>query len=124
MKRLTASIFAISLLFFACKKKNDGPGEIYGKWKLTETLQDPGDGSGKYMKVNGPAKYLVLDQTGQISGKAMPELIRFKVIDSVSMEVYGKTYQMPLTYRYKVTAKTLTLNPPCIEGCGFKFVRD
>jgi hypothetical protein len=124
-KILLILLAAASIIYVSCKKTddNDGPGEVYGKWKLTETMQDPGDGSGKYIKVTGDAKYITLDKSGKFEGDAIPELLTFKILDSVRMEVTGKNQSQPYNYRYKVSAKSLTLNPPCIEGCGFRFVR-
>ncbi|MBO9673632.1 MAG: hypothetical protein J7577_09310 [Sphingobacteriaceae bacterium] len=132
MKKIFLLILATAgLLYISCKKSehnNDGPGEVYGKWKLTETMFDPGDGSGKYKKVTGEAKYLILsksaDKAGKFEGDALPDLFSFRILDSVKMEVYSNTYKMPLTYYYKVSAKSLELNPPCIEGCGYRFVRE
>ena len=124
MKKLCIILFVFSLIYVGCKKNDDdGPGEIYGKWKLTETMNDPGDGSGKYMKVEGEPKYLTLDQSGQISGEALSDLQNFKVLDSVRIEVFPNTSMPSMIYYYKVSASTLTINLPCIEGCGLRFVR-
>jgi hypothetical protein len=123
MKRLGIFLLVFSVVYLSCKKHEDGPGEIYGTWKLTETMQDPGDGSGKYHKVKGDVKYLTLDRSGQISGDALSHLQSFKVLDSVKMEVVEKASMNPLIYYYKVSASSLTINPPCIEGCGYRFVR-
>ncbi|MFC4211894.1 hypothetical protein ACFOWA_11915 [Pedobacter lithocola] len=126
MKRIVFSLMAITIFisYTSCKKNgiDDGPGELYGKWKLTETLSDPGDGSGRYIKVKGD-KYLVMSRTGKMEGDALPDLSDFKILDSLTMEVTSKTYNRTLQYRYKATANTLTLNPPCFEGCGFRFIR-
>ncbi|RZK01005.1 MAG: hypothetical protein EOO43_24960, partial [Flavobacterium sp.] len=95
MKKILLSLFAIACtLYLSCKKTNstDGPGEVYGKWKLTETYQDPGDGSGKYRKVMGDAKYLTIEKSGKLQGDALPDLSSFKILDSVQMEVYNNTY--------------------------------
>ncbi len=132
MKKILLLLLAITgLIYVSCKKTDkdiDGPGEVYGKWKLIETLQDPGDGSGRYTKVTGQAKYLILtksaDKAGKFEGDAFSGLISFRILDSVKMEVLSNTYKMPLTYYYKVSAKSLELNPPCIEGCGYRFVRE
>ena len=130
-KELLILLAVTSLLYVSCKKTdkdNDGPGEVFGKWKLTETMQDPGDGSGRYKKVSGQIKYLILnksaDKAGKFEGDALPDLFSFRILDSVKMEVFSNTYKMPLTYYYKVSAKSLQLNPPCIEGCGYSFVRE
>ena len=120
---LSGYLVCLSATLVSCKKEKDGPGELYGKWKLTETLQDPGDGSGKYIKVNGEAKYLTIDKSGKFQGNALPDLDNFKVLDSIRMEVTSKTYDKPLVYYYTISEKSLTLNPPCIEGCGYRFIR-
>lgn len=132
MKKILLLLLAtVCIIYVSCKKNTmdkDGPGEVFGKWKLTETMFDPGDGSGKYKKVTGDAKYLTLDKSadkaGKFSGNAVPDLYAFRILDSVTMEVFSNTYKTPSTYRYKVSAKYLQLNPPCIEGCGYKFVRE
>jgi hypothetical protein len=124
MKKMLLSFLVIlSTCYFACKKENNDSKEVYGTWKLTKTMQDPGDGSGKYIAVKGASKFLVLDRNGNFSGDAIPELSAFKILDSVKMEVTFKSQNKPLVYRYKVSAKSLLLNPPCIEGCGFLFER-
>jgi len=124
-------LLAIVTIIVSCKKSdnnNDRPGEVYGKWKLTETLYDIGNGQGKYTKVTGEAKYLKVEKSGNQAGKfkgdAMPNLLSFKILDSVRMEVYSSNYQMPTIFRYQVSANSLELNPPCIEGCGYRFSRD
>ena len=128
MKKIVLLLLAVvGVIYVSCKKSdnnNDGPGEVYGKWKLIETMQDPGDGSGRYKKVSGQAKYLTLDKSGKFEGDAIPELLSYKILDSVKMEVTNKNYNKTLIYGYKVSAKSLQLNPPCIEGCGYRFVRE
>ncbi|RDC54531.1 hypothetical protein DU508_21435 [Pedobacter chinensis] len=125
MKKLLLPLLAILCIFYlSCKKGNDGPGEIYGKWKLTETLMDPGDGSGKYQKVKGKDQYLILEKSGKIEGDVLAEFSTFKILDSVRIEIKAKSNNQALTYYYKVSAKSLTLNPPCIEGCGLRFERN
>ncbi|WP_406826122.1 hypothetical protein [Pedobacter sp. KACC 23697] len=132
MKKILILLLAVGGIIDVCCKKsdnnNDRPGEVYGKWKLTETLFDIGNGQGKYTKVTGEAKYLQVEKSGNQAGKfkgdAIPNLISFKILDSVRMEVYAKTYQMPVVFRYQVSANSLEINPPCIEGCGYRFVRE
>jgi len=125
MKKLLLPLLAILCIFYlSCKKGNDSPGEIYGTWKLTETLMDPGDGSGKYQKAKGKDKYLILEKSGKIEGDVLTEFSTFKILDSVRIELKAKSNNQVLTYYYKVSAKSLTLNPPCIEGCGLRFKRN
>ena len=123
MKKLALLLSIVLItMYVSCKKENDGPGEIYGRWKLTETLSDPGDGSGKYIKVKED-KYVAFDASGKILGDALPDLLTFRILDSVRIEVTAKNQKQPLTYWYKVSRTKLTLNPPCIEGCGLRFER-
>jgi len=132
MKKILLLLLAFaSVIHVSCKKSdnnNDGSSEVYGKWKLTETMFDIGNGKGKYTKVNGKIKYLTLeksaDKAGKFKGDAFPDLFSFRILDSVKMEVYSNTYKMPIVYQYKVSAKSLQLNPPCFEGCGYRFVRE
>ena len=123
MKKLQIVLFAALILSFAaCKKESNGSKEIYGTWKLTETWMDPGDGSGVYRKVKED-KYATFNRDGTIKGDAVTDLLSFKILDSVTMEVKSGNQTSPFIYRYKVTSTKLELNPPCIEGCGLRFVR-
>ncbi|MFC4210921.1 hypothetical protein ACFOWA_07000 [Pedobacter lithocola] len=115
--------FLIATIILSCKKNTESSNEIYGKWKLTETLFDIGNGKGKYTKVTGPDKFLIFDKSGTVEGDVMPDIKRFRLLDSVKIELISNNYVMPITYRYKVNGNSLTINPPCIEGCGLKFIR-
>ncbi|MHA6281496.1 hypothetical protein ACXYMT_15075 [Salinimicrobium sp. CAU 1759] len=46
----------VTMIIFSCSKSDDNQNVInpdfLGKWKLTETLQDPGDGSGVYERID------------------------------------------------------------------------
>lgn len=126
-KGLLLLFITISGLCFSCKKdrKESAPVEIYGKWKLTETMNDPGDGSGKYIKATGEPKYLSFDKDGKLGGDALyMDVFRYRIIDSTRIEILYQNYIAPQVYWYKLTAKTLQINPPCIEGCGLRFVRN
>lgn len=124
MKKIyLAVLVTLTLSYLSCKKSDQGSTEIYGTWKLVETWNDPGDGSGKYVKVKGAPKYISIDKSGTIGGDALPDALSYKILDSVQMEITSNNYAKPFVYRYKVSSNTLELNPPCIEGCGLKFKR-
>jgi hypothetical protein len=126
-KVLLALLITTSGLYLSCKKDKSvpAPGEIYGKWKLTETMTDPGDGSGKYIKETGEPKYLTFDKAGKIEGNGLrAEVLSYKILDSVKLEITYKDDPKPRIIHYKVNSETLQLNPLCIEGCGFRFVRN
>lgn len=123
MKRNILFMFiAISALLLSCEKQNDGPGEIYGTWKLTEQLSDPGDGSGKYRKVKN-GKEVTFKSDGKVEGDALGDFVSFKLLDGNKIELTRSSPNEKLTYLYAVDGKTLTLNPPCIEACGMRFKR-
>lgn len=123
MKKLLFLLsMAVAILCISCEKNIEGPGEVYGKWKLFETLNDPGDGSGKYVRVKGN-QYLVLKKSGNAEGEAMPGVTSFRIIDSLKMEINAGDSNMILIYGYKVSDKHLWIYPPCIEGCGLHFIR-
>ncbi|RNL52125.1 hypothetical protein [Pedobacter jejuensis] len=122
MRKLFLALL-LTTIILSCKKNTEGSNEIYGKWKLTETLFDIGNGQGKYTKVTGPYKFIIFDKSGTVKGDVMPDITRFKLVDSVKIELISNNYIMPITHRYKVSGNKLEINPPCIEGCGLKFVR-
>lgn len=126
-KGLLLLFIATSGLFFSCKKdkKEPAPVEIYGKWKLIETMSDPGDGSGKYIKATGEPKYLSFNKDGKLEGNALSlETFRYRILDSTRVEILYYVYLPPKVFTYKLTDNTLELRPPCIEGCGLRFVRN
>lgn len=54
MKKLLVFLFLVGFLF-SCSKDNEIPNvvnpELFGKWKLIATFQDPGDGSGVFESI-------------------------------------------------------------------------
>lgn len=107
----------------SCDKNDQSPENLYGKWKLTEQLADPGNGSGTWQKVTGKAKYVNFDKEGALTGEALPEFIKFKIIDTVRIQFAQKGTADSIIYYYKIKGDDLILNPPCIEACGIKFVK-
>ncbi|MDD3788879.1 MAG: hypothetical protein PHO94_09315 [Petrimonas sp.] len=52
MKKILVLLIFCGVLF-SCDKSDDTENtELIGKWKLTEVLADPGDGSGTFHKVS------------------------------------------------------------------------
>ena len=98
------------------------PKAIIGTWKLTESLADPGDGSGKYTPVTGPDKFITFDGNGKVTGEAAPNITGYRILDTNKIE-FTTVQNTTMTFRYKITGNQLELNPPCIEACGSKFVR-
>lgn len=134
MKILTkVLLLAVVVLISACSKNNMDVIDVYadpavlkGKWKLSETLADPGDGSGQWQKVPKQSKdYIVFGEDGELSGNAFKEYSTYSVQDSTTLKFTkpdGVTYQ---NYSYKLQGGTLSMSPAgpimCIEACGIRF---
>jgi len=112
--------------FGACTsiKRQSSEPTLVGKWQMTETLADIGDGKATWTPVsNDSIQYVVFAKDGKVSGNAFYNTTSYKLIDSNHVE-FGITGNTSfVTHRYKVTATTLLLNPPCREACGMRFIR-
>jgi hypothetical protein len=124
MKALLIIISSILAIASCGKGDAAGPG-VLGKWIVTESYADPGDGSGTWKKHGKPYDYYLFksDSTVEIGteGKADKQTIRFSVLDS--NRVKFAFAQNPLIYGYTLKNNRLTLHPPCIEGCGMRLER-
>jgi hypothetical protein len=97
---------------------------LVGRWQLTETLSDPGDGSGKWMPAETGSKlYIIFDTDGSVSGNGLPGTTRFAYTDSTHIALTQKGNALPVKYRYKISQNILELNPPCREACGMRYVQ-
>lgn len=128
-KILLLIAFLSAILFFACSKKaytRAGNSALVGKWKLVETLADPGDGSGQWQPVDTTKRYLIkLNDDNSIESNAYPGLGGLKeyniVNDSTVIFIYANDTKF--THFYKINDSSLTLTGGCIEACGSKFTR-
>jgi hypothetical protein len=131
MKTCSKLLIIVTILVIAaCSKENmeiidvfGNPKVLVGKWKLSETLSDPGDGSGKWTKVSR-------DNNQYIEFKENGELIygnykTYMVKDSTTLtftEADGVTYQY---LSYALQNGILSLSPAgpiwCIEACGTRY---
>ena len=106
----------------ACQKKS-APVEnesIVGKWRLTESLSDPGDGSGKWQPADPlHPQFLEFrpDGTAVSPGSAT---VGYKIISDSTLLFITDADSIPL--RYHFTKTTLALTPPCYEACGMHYV--
>lgn len=124
-------IFFLSTIFsfLACQKNQTAQQKIANglnierKWKLTESLADPGDGSGIWTQANpvnpsfvefkkdGNVIFTPADQYGTNH--------RYKLLSDSTMIFFRDAEQF--NYSYKLSDNELTLYPPCIEACGLKY---
>jgi hypothetical protein len=126
MKIKLSAFLLLIIALAACtsiKRQSKAPS-LVGKWQLTETLADIGDGKATWTPVDKDSpQFVVFAQDGKVSGNAFDNTTAYKVTDSnhVEFTITGNTSSV--THRYQVTATKLLLNPPCREACGMRFIR-
>ncbi len=118
MKKYFISILFSAAIVSACNKILSKSGLI-GKWKLTEYLADPGDGSGKWTPAQQPTT-IEFTESGQVRENnkisASYKILSDSVLEWTSATAKVNTY-------YKIDGNQLYLHPPCIEACGEKYIR-
>lgn len=137
-------LLLVMLLFaaFACQDETADPDDqnklmltenngLEGKWKLTDYLADPGDGSGKWRTVTeGFAHTVEFRSDGtfkEVKGVAMssvPLFDAYKILDDQRIEMIPIDKKQPsqIWYYSDLTSGTLTLGYGCIEACSGKYV--
>ena len=134
MKIFTKILVLAAVVFFAaCSKGNmeiidvyADPSVLTGRWKLSETMASPGDGSQEWKKVSKDLNdYIVFGEDGKLSGNAFADYSTYAVKDSITLtftKADGITYQ---NYSYKLQGGALNMSPAgpimCIEACGIRF---
>ena len=132
--KIYTKLFAIVaiLIITACSKENNeiidvlaNPEVLVGKWKLSETLSDPGDGSAKWKKASG-SSYIEFRANGEL-GNSYGDYKTYAVKDSSILkftEADGVKYQ---NYSYELKDGKLSMSPAgpiwCIEACGARYVK-
>lgn len=140
--RLMKSIQALLLMIlltaiFSCKKDENGPAlnsGLVGKWKLVESLLDPGDGSGTFRTVDEMSSNVVEFKANgdfkEVKGliySSVNMYDTFKVLDDKRIELSLRNnpqMQLPpmIWYYSDVTPTTLTLSYGCQNPCSGKFI--
>lgn len=124
--KLVVALTLVIAAFAACttQKSHINTSGLTGRWQLTQTLADIGDGKATWQPASKDSVLIVeLKSDGSITGNAMPGTTHYTITDSVHLAVTIEHNTAPIDYRYKVTNDTLLLNPPCREACGMKFIR-
>lgn len=129
MKYLAYSLIIVIFLFVsACKKEHSpkGTATLTGKWKLVESLSDPGDGSGKWLPVATHTTFELKDN-GTVSGTAFPTYVTYILKDSVTI-TFKQADTVIQNYRYHISQDTLSMSPDgpirCYEACGIRFKKE
>lgn len=111
-------------LFSSCGSKLQlatSTNSILGKWKLTESLIDIGDGKGTWTKAE-MNHYVKFNNDSTIESNLYTDLKQYRLADSVTL-IFVREDLSELKYRYAIKDSGLELNPPCIEACGSRFIR-
>jgi len=134
MKRLIKYLL-LCLIIFSCSDDNGRKSEssdILGKWKLTQTLFDPGDGSGVYVDVEAnDNREIEFTNNGNVISNYSLCLDNPTTGTSFTAPYFAdEDYILPnncfpdgFNIEYQIQGESLILSYPCVEGCLFKFVR-
>ena len=129
MKKSIVVLLLLSLLF-SCNKNDQesATASLVGTWKLTEMLEDPGDGSGTFKPVNSNKKIVFVNNNQVTSNGILCDMsINSDTFTEGSYSETTKTINpsdcQNLTINYEVNANSLILSYRCIEGCKAKYIK-
>lgn len=129
MKNSILLLILLNLLI-SCNKNDQelAPASLIGTWKLTEMLQDPGDGSGTFQPVNSNKKIVFVNSNQVTSNGVLCDMsINSDTFTTGSYSETTKTINpsdcQNLTVNYEVDANSLILSYRCIEGCKAKYIK-
>lgn len=129
MKKSILLLLLLSLLI-SCNEngKELAPTSLAGTWKLTEMLQDPGDGSGTFQPVNSNKKIVFISNNKVTSNGILCDMsINSDTFTTGSYSEATNTINpsdcQNLTINYELNATSLILSYRCIEGCRAKYIK-
>lgn len=127
LKILSLITLAFLFLLGSCDKENANLDRksLSGKWILTESLADIGNGKGTWKAVpKKDVKHVEFKADGALSGDAFPDYISYTIKDSVTISMTHKNQSIQ-NYTYRFEDDKLSMSPAgpmiCIEGCGSRF---
>jgi len=132
MKKTLALVVAI--LFFSCSEPDDKTTDstLIGKWKLTEILMDPGDGSGTFHPVSSN-KMTEFHSDGTITSNGsicmasgetnFPGSGTYSLMDS-TIHSTNCAKGLPLNTTFKMAGSSLIISYPCDEPCREKYLKN
>lgn len=113
--------FLLLFIFSGCDKQHFG-SELMGKWKLTESRNDPGDGSSKWEPADPlHPEYVEFFPGGivKFSPQKENDPNRYRVTGDSTL-VFVRNGNR-IQYVYRISGSTLELKPPCFEPCGLRY---
>ena len=131
MKVCFMFLFLMGMLSCTNKDENPENPELIGKWRLIEILADPGDGSGKFQKVNS-RKIIELHSDEKITSNGSIYYMSVEV-DSPSAGTYSLSDSTIISpdcsnylrnIRFKIEKSFLIISYPCDEACLEKYKKE
>ena len=128
--RKSSLLLLVLILLISCNKNDQvlAPSSLIGTWKLTEMLQDPGDGSGTFQPVNSNKKIVFINSNQLTSNGILCDMsINSDTFSTASYSETTKTINpsdcQNLRINYEWNASSLILSYRCIEGCKAKYIK-
>lgn len=130
MKKTTLLLLFSFLFLTSCggsKKDKTGKESITGKWKLVETLADPGDGSGTFQPVESEKTIEFRDDgtfvvyNGYLCPPAEQSGPSTGTYSLSELTISPKNCDTTITFER--SDGMLILRFPCIEPCGEKYAK-
>lgn len=124
MKKGIIYLLFLAMLSSCNKSKKDTKTGLVGKFKLTQMLADPGDGSGTFELVKSN-KIIEFHDNGKVSSNG--ELCEMSIAsDHSTTGTYSITdssinSSRCTNLRFEFIDNELIIHYPCIEGCSAKF---
>jgi hypothetical protein len=107
----------------ACERTTPvGNNSLIGKWKLSESLADPGDGSGTWQLADPlHPSHLEFKNDGTLSFSPYDiyNSDRYQVTSDSTMVFFRGSESFNMRYNFSKTI--LSLYAPCIEACGSRY---
>jgi len=126
-KSLQVLSMLILFLITSCDKENVNldSKSLTGKWKLTESLADIGNGQSSWKEVSKKdIKRVEFKANGELAGDAFPDYVSYSIKDSVTISMTHKNQSIQ-NYTFRFEDNKLSMSPAgpimCIEACGSRF---
>jgi hypothetical protein len=123
-------VFSSIILVFSCTKQETNDSNLIGRWRLSEVLLDPGNGSGTFQSVSS-SKILEFHSDGTVTSNG--EICSMSIdTDSPSIGTYSNSESTiyssncsSVGIKYQRSGTTLVLNfPNCDEPCATKYLKE
>lgn len=106
-----------------CSKEQRISSSLLGSWKLYSAYVSPG-GPGEWQVADpGNPQYITFKNNGQYIQEPASSygVDRFKIKND-SVLIFLLHNKEIVEHHYRINNDTLTLIPPCIEGCVYKYL--